>query len=140
MTNIACLLLGVCIIAVALCGCGSGGPGAQITGTVTFDGKPIPKGHLAFMPLEGVKGKSVTGEIVDGNYDVTQKVQTLGNHRVDIRAERPTGKKTPPGYPGPPIDEMLQYLPKGYNEQSQLTFEIKAGKNVANFDLKRSGP
>jgi hypothetical protein len=140
MNKIVFGILASFILAAAICGCGFGQSGAQISGSVTLDGKPLPKGHIVFIPNMGVKGKSTTAEIVDGKYGVIQQVQTLGMHKVDIRAERPTGKKVPSGMPGPPIDEMVQYLHKGYNEQSQLTREIKAGKNTFDFELKQSGP
>jgi hypothetical protein len=140
MKKIGILLMGTAIFAAALCGCGRGGPGAQISGSVTLDGKPLQKGRIVFIPDVGVKAKSTTVEVIDGKFDVTQQAPTLGMHKVDIRSERPTGKKVPSGMPGPPIDEMVQYLHIGYNVQSQLTREIKPGKNTIDFELKRSGP
>jgi hypothetical protein len=139
MAEIVRLFIGCAVMAV-VCGCGRGGPGTQISGTVTLDGKPLPSGNVAFMPMVGIQGKSTLAHIVNGKYEVTQEHEVVGKHRVEIRADRPmvSNASPVPSHLGP-AGRMEQYLPKQYNENSTLSFDIQAGTNVANFTLKSEG-
>ena len=140
ISRITWVLLGT-LIAGTICGCGRGGPGAQISGTVTLDGKPIPSGTIAFIPTVGIGGKSTTGKITGGKYETTQEQEVVGKHRVEIRGIRPIGG-TLPAVPPPPFGAAgpaEQYVPECYNRASVLTFDIEPGTNTANFALKSSG-
>ena len=135
-------LVGGILAAVITSGCGgSGRPGAQIRGTVTLDGEPIPDGSIAFLPMDVVQAKSTTGQIAEGKYEVTQQSEVLGTHRVEIRAARPTGRMLPSFPPSKePAEELEQYIPKIYNQNSTLTIDVQPGANEANFDLTSQGP
>lgn len=52
-------------------GCGGGDDTFRVTGKVTFDGKPVPKGKIYFMPdsSKGNTGPSGFADIIDGQYD-----------------------------------------------------------------------
>lgn len=66
-----CLLVAVCAVALAVGGCGPGIPNPyEVSGTVTFGGKPIPKGFITFLPdtTKGNKGPGGGAPIVDGEY------------------------------------------------------------------------
>jgi hypothetical protein len=54
----------------ALVGCG-GTPGNRVSGTVTFDGRPVPAGKVYFKPDAHTGGTGATGfaDIVAGRYD-----------------------------------------------------------------------
>jgi hypothetical protein len=57
---------------VLLAGCGSGEPTYYaVSGTVTFAGKPVPKGTVTFEPdpTKGVKGQQGHADLVDGKFD-----------------------------------------------------------------------
>lgn len=51
---------------VLLSGCGKE---SRVTGEVTYDGAPVAKGTITFLPADG-KGVPVGGPIVDGKYAV----------------------------------------------------------------------
>ncbi len=55
-----------------LVGCGSSN-GYQVSGTVTFQGKPVPAGKIYFMPdsSKGNKGSTGFADIKDGKYDTS---------------------------------------------------------------------
>lgn len=64
----------LCILfAVLICGCGGkkNPPGRyDLSGTVTYDGQPVPIGVVSFAPdtKNGNQGPGSTGDIVDGQY------------------------------------------------------------------------
>jgi hypothetical protein len=85
------LLLGL----VALVGCGDSGPGSyQVSGSVTFDGKPIPYGEVIFTPdaTQHNSGPQGIAEIHDGQYNtrLTQGKGMAGGPTV-IRVNGMTG-------------------------------------------------
>ena len=61
-----------------LAGCGSG---QSVSGSVTYNDQPVPKGYVAFYPVDG-KGPTVGGEISNGRYTV--KGVTPGKNRVEV--------------------------------------------------------
>ncbi len=56
----------VALLASLNVGCGT--PKANVSGTVTLDGKKLPAGMIAFVPA---KGAAVSAEIKDGAYEAT---------------------------------------------------------------------
>ena len=60
----------VCAFALALCMAGCRGNGlTEIGGTVTYDGQPVQKGSISFLPFDG-KGPTAAAIIADGAYSV----------------------------------------------------------------------
>lgn len=88
------LVVAVCLIS----GC-SGDSGYDISGTVSFDGKPIPAGKIYFRP-DGSKnnvGQTGYANIVDGKYDTAAeggKPMAGGAIVVGIDGIDPSGAKT----------------------------------------------
>jgi hypothetical protein len=126
-------LLLVAILALLVLGCGRGGPKtARASGTVTMDGKPLPKIGVTFLPTK--KGPIATGNTNEnGEFTLTTVRKgdgaPIGNHKVTIGASE-EGQKLPPiaGRYGSP-------------HTTNLTAEVKAGeKNVFTFDLKPEDP
>lgn len=86
--------IALALIAVGLSGCSDSGL-IKISGTVTFDGEPIPEGSISFMPVSG-KGVTAGGEIKNGKYipEEYNKASTLritvadsgGKHGFDLKA------------------------------------------------------
>lgn len=127
------LFLAAALVAVA--GCGDGQPATgTVTGDVTWDGKPLPDGHIKF---ETADGKSA-GEapIKDGKYTAT--VQT-GDAVVRITSNKVIGKKKM--YEGaadsPTVDVTEELLPPKYNVQSELKMTVAKGDQQKPFDLKK---
>jgi len=132
---------------LALVGCGGekGPQRASIRGKVTFDGAPVGRGMIVFLPADG-NGPSSGAEIKEGAYTIPESTGPVaGAHRVEITATREGGSQTVEGiggaaaggpsgaYTGP---SAVMYIPAAYNRESTLKQEIKLGDNELNFDLK----
>jgi hypothetical protein len=126
-----------CGLALAV-GCGQHSdlpPLAKVSGRVTLDGQPLPRGTVQFVPdaSKGASGPAAVGTIgPDGRYELVTAGApgaVIGWHQVRIRAtEAPT-----PQSPDPP-----SILPARYNnaQTSALTAEVKAGEdNVVEYRL-----
>ena len=128
-------------------GCGSDRSSlAQVTGRVTLDDKPLPKGTIIFEP----KGqRSAVGQIVDGaivevmTYDPGDGVP-LGHHSVAISANgTPGGASSEVAHPGGVKKQAANYMsgtsliPVRYNDPttSGLSVDIKSGTNTVEFRL-----
>jgi hypothetical protein len=131
-------LLGLASAAVVLVtGCGDGR--VRVSGTVMYEGKPLELGIISFEPADGV-GPTTGGPITDGEYDLTGNARsTTGEKIVRIVGSRKSGRKLPAPPPSPPgttIDEMIQCIPKEYNEKSRLKVQITPGTdNIHDFEL-----
>lgn len=142
------LAVRLCCLFVLCClpGCGGNyGGRTSISGTVKFDGKPVEKGSIAFIPAEGVKGPSTGGLIQDGKYNIAaDQGPMVGKHRVEIIATRATAavevKAASAATAGPSaggkVAGVESYIPEQFNKKSTLSYVVKAGQNVENFDLK----
>lgn len=134
-------------------GLGCGGddlPRQAISGLVEFQGKPLAKGHIQFLPTESVSTPIATGaEVREGRYAVSRDEGLVpGTYKVSISAEgeppsRQKGKKAPepealgdmPGL-GPLNNEEL--IPAKYNAQTTLTATVtKEGPNRFDFKLDK---
>lgn len=118
----------------SLAGCGRGGaklpPLAPVSGKVTLDRNPLPRGVVQFIPDEskGTKGPPAVGTIgSDGRFTLTTagaRGAVIGHHKVRIesrrRAKRPEEEGTQPSL-----------IPEKYGnpDTSGLSFEVKAGQN-----------
>ena len=151
-TRLGLNILGVLatgILAGATVGCGSGGglEEAPLSGRVTYQGKPIEKGRIRFIPIKGTKGPAQREWISQGKYSVTARGGlTVGTHRVEIDAYRPIPGARP--YTEEEADGQFafqagdrpeeQYLPKQYNRDSTLevTIEPGSGRVTKGFELR----
>ena len=71
---------------LSLAGCGSAGGPARfdLSGTVTYAGKPLPAGYLVFSPdtSQGNKGPGAQADIKDGRYQTPAGQGTIGGPHV----------------------------------------------------------
>jgi hypothetical protein len=128
-----------------LTGCGERPPKrAVVSGSVTYQGKPVEFGDIVFQPLSENAGKwFAQGKIVGGKYSLDAARGPLaGKNLVQIRGYRMTGRKrldiAGKSLSEAPkmIDELVPYIPEEFNEASELTVEIKPGDNEhVNFVL-----
>ena len=110
-----------------------------IRGEVKVDGQPIERGMIMFVPLPGAKGQTAAGPIKDGKYDISAEAgPTVGTQRVEIHSTRKTGKKIQKAFApkGEMVDEEGEGVAKRFNSASKLTTDVKAGENVANFQVE----
>jgi hypothetical protein len=117
----------------AVAGCSGPPTHGEVTGTVTVDGKPAPRGAVTFIPVDG-KSQTAGGEIKDGRY--TARVP-LGLAKVEVRVPKVVGRKKLYDTPDSPFQDVLEeVLPDRYNNSTQLTLDVKPGKNEKDWDLK----
>ena len=145
---------GLCLLLLAV-GCASKG---TITGTVSYQGKPIPEGSVMFIPEGG--GPVATGIINDGKY--TAEKVPVGPAKVAITSLYNAGEKEnamaqmiqgggkgggPP--PGTMPEEARQFfsgggapkkglkIPEKYSDlkNSPLTYTVTGGSQTKDFNL-----
>ena len=128
--------LPVLVALLPLAGCGREANLGRVTGTVTVDGQvPAEGASITFFPSDG-KSASAGDLIKNGKYSALVPV---GTARVEIRVPRPvkTAKGKPGAGPGGPgADKIEESLPARFNDQSELTFEVKPGANEKDWPLK----
>ena len=106
-------------------GCGGGLQTHDVSGTVTFNGKPVPAGRIDFFPDVGNDGIQGWAIIKDGAFD-TRKPGGQGHAGgpMLIKIEGFDGISDDPNFPGTPIFpvyELKKDMPRGV---SQETIEI----------------
>lgn len=115
---------------------GCGGPAApkreyaDVTGKVTYKNQPLTKGQVLFQPPTGALA---TGDIKpDGTYSLKG---VIGPNTVTIIDRAEMGQ---PDINRPETRQMPKSsIPEIYGTpQSNLKFDVKAGANKADFDLK----
>jgi hypothetical protein len=134
---------------LAVAGCGGSTdelPRRPVTGTVTFDGKPLERGTIAFQPESGLPTAAAV-PVNGGSYSVARQQGLVpGTYKVSVSSSAPTtaavdpatGTPPPPGKPTPPPRELL---PTRYNASTELSVEVKAeGSNSFDFTLTSRPP
>jgi hypothetical protein len=123
------------LVSVAAClftGCSQGPATGLVTGEVTLDGKPLEKGHLEFTPVDG-QGQTGGIQIAGGKFSGPIPIAKM---RVKIHAPRVV-KGTYQAYPGAPLeDDVVEALPARYHEKSDITLDVKRGKQEVKYDLQ----
>lgn len=118
-------------LTLALAGCDGGASKATVAGAVTYKGKPLPTGTIAFI---GKDNKVVSAAIEsNGRYSVARV--PVGPAKISV--------STPPAPPkgaaaaGMPVLETVS-IPAQYNdpEKSGLTYDVKPGAQEHSIDLK----
>ncbi len=126
--------IGLFAVFLATMGCGGAPEGPalySVSGAVTFDGEPIEDGRITFRQTDAPR-KAFSGEIVDGEYDLQAEA---GAMEVVVIASRPVPGRFDSSNGTPePVGEM--YIPKKYNDRTELTATIKdEGGNEIPFEL-----
>jgi hypothetical protein len=112
---------------------------------VTIDGAPLPDGSIDFIPVDARAAQPAGARIDQGEYAIAADQGLLpGEYRVQIHAERSTGKKiwdgmgderAPAGKKNM-VDQLESYVPARYNSRTELKATIELGKvNECNYDL-----
>ena len=128
----------VSAVALMLSGCDEGPSMGEVSGTVTIDGNPPPRGSS--ISFGAVDGKSPTAGALlndDGTYTV---LVPIGLSKVEIRAPRPMRRRGAvregPGAESPESGDLIEeMLPAKFNNASELTFDVKEGENPKNWEL-----
>jgi hypothetical protein len=141
------------LVVFAALGCGSGDELARrypVSGTVTYNGKPVPKGSINFLPNDP-NGRAAGGDIVEGTYSLTtqdpgdgaipgQYKVTVTATDVDVSKEVSQAKQKGMIISQDQIAKAKRtnLIPSKYSiaETSGLTAQVKEGANPIDFDLK----
>jgi hypothetical protein len=131
----AAILLSLSLLST---GCG-GRPVGLVSGKVTLDGQPLANATVNFQPSGDTLNPGVgsygrtdaKGEYSLNLIDGTGPGAMIGTHRVMIRAigEVKAAPNKDPEKASP------DRVPPQYNLKTTLTFEVKAGNNVADWGL-----
>jgi hypothetical protein len=132
------VVIAALIMLATSAGCASRGPERfEVSGTVTLDGAPLADGDILFRPQPGTQAPTVSGRIASGEFDIPAEQGPLaGSYTVAITAERPTGRKVRADILGEETtDQYEQYLPPRYNDQTELTADVKSSRDDLAFEL-----
>ena len=120
------------------CGTSDGLNRAPMTGTVTMDGKPLTRGIVVLMPIEGTKAPQATGAIrADGTYSIETSNRpgaVVGKHKVivqcreELTVEEQRAMKPPRSLIPPQYAKYTRY------EETPLIVEVPPEGTV--FDVK----
>lgn len=140
--------LGAAFAVVALfCGCGGGDenqlPRAAVSGTVTLDGRPLAKGVIRFVPIEGTPGPKTSVMVSEGRFESDeQNGPVVGKHRIEIESTDDGGYAMDDEQAIKKLKQAgirriaLVRVPVIYNAHSTLTRTVAAdGPNEFQFDL-----
>jgi hypothetical protein len=132
-------IVGAALLTLALAGCARKG---DVTGKVTFEGKPVVFGTVQF---EGSDGSLRQGNIEpDGSYSVTGVA--TGEARVAVSSQNPNSSDFMPlvregATPPPPRPEVKGWfaIPKKYDApyNSGLKYPIHSGANKIDIELTK---
>jgi len=124
---------GLCLAGVlaASIGCSEDKFG-QVSGRVTFEGKPVAAADLEFQPEVTGAAPSYARADDDGRYTLKYSASKtgaeVGTHLVKIT----TARRIDDG-----ARKVKEKLPAKYNRNSDLLREVKAGDNVIDFELTK---
>jgi hypothetical protein len=95
-----------------------------VSGTVTVDGDPLAEGWITFRSLEG-DTRGCAGRITNGAY---RAEAFAGAARIAVTATRAVpGKFVSPAPGVEPQPKTEQFIPRRYNEKTELEAEIPVG-------------
>ena len=122
---------GLVVFLLVLVGCSGKDTMSVVSGMVKVNGKEAEAAVITFFPANG---PTAGGEVKGGAYSV--KVP-LGASKVEIRMAKAVAgiKKVVEGPGAGDQGHVEEVLPAKYNDRSELTIEVKAGKNEKNWDL-----
>ena len=118
-------------------GCSSGPATGDVSGTVTYDGKPIEHGSIAFYPENG-NGPSTGGAIADGKYSVSKVPVGVMKVRIsgakDIKEHKMSYDEK-----APPVITASELLPPKYNDvkTTELRYDVQSGTQTKDFNLTK---
>ena len=142
------------VVAAAALGCGGAaydGPARiPVSGTVNFEGQPLTEGMIFFVP-DGHEGRQSSAPIGNGKFTIVEDAgPNEGKYKVRIIAAEPGASAEPdtesePGEGDEEGEEVVeedvgkasQMLPPKYNDQTELTADIKAEMAPLKFDLTK---
>ena len=116
------------LVLLLAAGCGSGEKLFTLTGTVTYDGKPVPAGVIYFDPdpTKGAGGTQGFATIKDGKFTTGVGGQGIQGGAYDIRVM---------GFDGKPGDEAPMGKPLWPGEEHTEKRDIPAADTELKIDI-----
>jgi major membrane immunogen (membrane-anchored lipoprotein) len=159
---LAVLAVPALLLTMASCGTVDDGLGKRypVSGTVTYNGKPLEKGDISFVSEDMTKNFGASGTITDGAYTLSTGGNgdgaAAGKYKVTVKAkeeyvskaqadfQKESGKdnpKFPPHYIAKAAAAAKSLIPAGYGDvrTTNLTAEVKEGSNSIPFELSDTG-
>ena len=121
----------IALLGLTFQGCGKSGPElADVSGSVTMDGKPLPDVMLEFQPTGGKGSPSIGYTDKNGEYRLRFSRDKWGavpgEHVVRIDFDYDPGSDAPK----PPFK-----IPAQYNKKSDLRRTLEPGSNSLSFEI-----
>jgi len=117
-----------------------------VSGTVSFDGKPLEQGRIMFAPDDVTIGQPASGVITNGEFTVITTVSApgvvAGKYKVRIEAFEGDGATEMPAPSGTPesmlLNQRTSLIPMKYGDvkSSGLEVEVESGMDPLKFDLE----
>lgn len=140
MTNRRAFVLTIGLVSLCgVLGCGGDDSGSrfQLSGTVTYEGKPVPFGRIDFFPdsSAGNSGPAGFADIVDGKYDTskTGKGTSGGAYVASV-----TGSSAPPVVQTVGDEEFFNKTPVApatLFQDVRIKADIPKEKSTIDFDI-----
>jgi hypothetical protein len=133
----ACLVASLCVLASA---CGQSGPAmGRVSGTVTYQGKPVTAGTVSFISTDTTR-PNANGKIgADGSYTLQTTEPgdgaQVGDYKIVVSGKNPDELNNP--LPGAPI-KVKSALPSKYEnpDTSELKATVAPGSQTIPIELK----
>lgn len=125
-----------CFLLLLVLGCTRGPQRASVHGEVRVGGEPLETGSINFIPAGG-NGPTAGAAVTNGYYEIAvDRGVLVGQNRVEVRGIRKTGRKVRnPFNLDEQVDELVEAVPKEFNELSTLERDVAPGNNSLDFDL-----
>jgi hypothetical protein len=123
---------------LAVLGCGGNKNEGQVSGTVTYQGKPLPIGTISF--LDSSNQALASSAINNGTYALPVKVPVGPVKAIVTTPGSSSGGRRPTVVRNNKRVEKITVIPipgkYGSADQSGLTYTVKRGPNEYNIDLQ----
>lgn len=130
------------LIASVAPGCGPRAiPRFDLSGTVTYEGKPVPRGYIVFRPDReaGRDGPGAQADIRDGTYATLPGQGTIGGaHVVQIFGFDGKPYEVPAGMPGGPA--LMNQVGKPLFSAATLSADLPKAPAVRDFVVPSGSP
>ena len=136
MSRVLARTLAVALLAAA--GCGDG-PKTKVSGTVSYNGKPVADGYIVFRSADG-KGGEAGGPVLDGKYSLS--AVPVGKKTVVVSAGAPPAagrvmsseeaSKARIDPKAKPAAEVIDPAAKG----NGVTVDVQGAEQTLDFALK----
>jgi hypothetical protein len=141
ITRITCYRAAILVLA-AVSGCGSSEElnRQAVSGSVTFDGKPLASGAILFEPVTAESGTAVGAVIRKGTFTISAKDGPVpGSYQVRIYASSGIQARPTKGQIDHSSRPMVESLPEHYNSKTELRADVTGVRaNRFQFDLSSS--